>query len=122
MDSQTIEELIALQEQIGSIIARKRRRESEDLQDQVEHLECRLASSIDRCQKANAVKAELSRKCKQLKNEKEMLEKKVQQQAQSHLDLTEALKQEKKIAGSLREVVGTLEEERFKFGIKLERF
>ncbi|KEQ99574.1 hypothetical protein AUEXF2481DRAFT_184339 [Aureobasidium subglaciale EXF-2481] len=122
MDSQTIEELITLQEQIGSTIVRKRRKESEDLRDQVEHLEYRLAPSIYRCQKVNTTKAELSRKYEQLGNEKEILERKLEQQDQSHLDLTETLRQEKKIADSFREEVGTLKVKHFKSGIKIERF
>ncbi|KAI5196226.1 hypothetical protein E4T39_07886 [Aureobasidium subglaciale] len=121
MDSQTTKELVDLQEQISSILTRKRRRESEDLQDKVEHLKCRLAASIDRCQKVNATKAELSRKYEQLKSEKGILEKNLEQQAESILDLTEALQKKEKMADSLREEIGTLEEKHFKSGIRLEK-
>lgn len=99
MDEETAKEVLGLQNQIKSILARKRQREDNALEEEVRELQHRLASS-------NKRKVEEWRKNKTLQAEILELDLKVKKQAWS--------------VSTLEKTVKTLREENQKLKVKLE--
>ncbi|CAD0094806.1 unnamed protein product [Aureobasidium mustum] len=83
MDEETAKEIRGLQDQLSSLLSRKRKRDNDALEDEVKHLKQRLTNSLKRCQDANAKSAQLSKKNKELEIENELLEKSTKDQAHS---------------------------------------
>lgn len=118
MDGQTAKKLSDLQEQINTIVTRKRKRGYDDLQDQIEDLRWQLASSTKRCREINPTN-------RTLKGENEKFKKKLKQQEDSQCAIEETLRKrirfDQTIIESLRDEIGEQEEERIKLKFKLEK-
>lgn len=82
-DEEDAKEILDLQNQISTILMRKRKRESDTSEDEVKHLKYRLASSLERCQQANARLSSALQREKQLQSQNELLEKETKKQLQS---------------------------------------
>ncbi|KAG9667505.1 hypothetical protein KCU99_g8905, partial [Aureobasidium melanogenum] len=83
MDEETAKEIQRLQDELTSLLSRKRKRDDDALEDEVKHLKERLTNSIKRCQDANLRSTQLSKKNKELEIENELLEKSTKDQAHS---------------------------------------
>lgn len=83
MDDETAKEVQGLQDQLTSLLPRKRKRDDDALEDEIKHLKQRLTNSIKRCQDANIKSTQTSKKNKELEIENELLEKSTKDQARS---------------------------------------
>lgn len=83
MDQEIAKEIQGLQDQITSLLTRKRQREDISMEDEIKHLKQRLTNSIKRCQDANIRSAQLSKKNAQLETENQLLENSTKDQARS---------------------------------------
>ncbi|KAG9957020.1 hypothetical protein KCU61_g9385, partial [Aureobasidium melanogenum] len=82
-DEEDAKEILDLQNQISTIFMRKRKREFDASEDEIKHLKHRLASSLNRCQQANARVTLALETVKQLRIENELLEKETKKQVRS---------------------------------------
>jgi predicted nuclease with TOPRIM domain len=97
MDEDTTKEIQGIQDQLTSLLARKRKREDVDLEIQVEWLRSGLTNTNKRWLSAIAECAELSKKNQELQAENELLGKsnKEHQRSLDNLNIaTDALEQE----------------------------
>lgn len=85
MDDQTTKELLEIQQQLTSIVTRKRQREDEESwEHKAKELEHRLKDSFKRSQRMSTV-------YKQLKSENEQLQKRLEEQEETERTLSERL-------------------------------
>lgn len=82
-DEEDAKEILDLQNQISTILMRKRKRESDTSEDEVKHLKHRLTSSLERCQQANVRLSSALHRERQLRFQNELLEKETKKQLQS---------------------------------------
>ncbi|KAK6006721.1 hypothetical protein QM012_005729 [Aureobasidium pullulans] len=82
-DEEDAKEILELQNQISTILMRKREREFDASEDEVKHLKHRLALSLQRCQQTNNRLVSALQTTENLRSENELLEKEVKKQVQS---------------------------------------
>ncbi|KAH0029079.1 hypothetical protein KCU78_g3459, partial [Aureobasidium melanogenum] len=114
LDEETEEFVRDVLKQATSFVLRKREEEDEEVQaeiqeleDEIVHLKTRLTNSLQRCQETNMGKAEADQKTIETQAEKELLEKKAEEQADT--------------IKSFETAVGTAEEENRNLKVELER-
>ncbi|KAG9566703.1 hypothetical protein KCU71_g4263, partial [Aureobasidium melanogenum] len=107
LDEETEEFVRDVLNQATSFVLRKRKREDEEVQAEIQELKDRLTTSLQSCQETNMRKAEADQKTLEIQAEKELLEKKAEEQADT--------------IKSLETAVVTAEEENKNLKVKLER-